>query len=95
VHEKQGGDTARQLTPADQRDIPDQMPSCSAVKLEGMLAGRPVLGLWLGMGQLVVSNCFHLHHFSFLGFISPFSFSLQFIIIIVIIFIVILFYFNY
>jgi len=39
-------------------------------RLVGRLAGGLVLGDWLSIGQLVVSNYFHLHHLSFLGFIS-------------------------
>ena len=69
------------------------MTSCSAIKLGGSLARGPLLEDWLGIGQLVLSNCFHLHPLSFLGFISLyflFSFSLLFLLLLLL-----LFYFNY
>jgi len=40
------------------------------MKLGGRLVGGPLLGDCLGIGRLVVSNFFHLHHLSVLGFIS-------------------------
>jgi len=84
------------MTPADQRDIPCHMTSCLAIKLGRRLARGLLLRDWLGIDQLVVGNCFHLHHLSFLGFISLFllvSFSLQFVVVVIII--IIVFYFNY
>lgn len=44
--------------------------------------GGPLLGDWLGVGRLVVSNCFHCHHLSFFLFYFSLlvSFSLQFLI---------------
>jgi len=70
-----------QLTQTDLRDIPHHMMPCSATKLGGGWAGGLLRRDWLGIGQLVVSNCFHLQHFSFLGFICLsllFSSSLHF-----------------
>lgn len=70
------------LTPSNQMDLPYCVASCSAQKLDGGLAGRPLVRGWLSISYLV-NNYFHLHSLSFLGFISLllFSFSLRFIII--------------
>ena len=57
-------------TPPGQLTRYDHMTSWSAIKLRGRLAGGPLLGDWLRIGWFVVSNCFHLYHLSFLGFIS-------------------------
>jgi len=50
-----------QLTPTDQRGIPDHMMSCSALKLGQRLMGWWLLRGWLGIGQLVMRIFFHLH----------------------------------
>lgn len=68
-----------QLTPADQMEISHHTTSCSAIKQGGRLVG-PLLRNWLGIQQLVVSNCFQLHHcpgvyFSISYFLSLFLFS--------------------
>lgn len=71
------------LTPSNQMDLQYCMESYSAQKLDGGLAVRPLLRGWLSVSYLMVSNYFHFHSLSFLGFIYPLiiSFSLQFIII--------------
>lgn len=50
-------------------------------KLEGRLLGRPLFRDWLGIGQLEVNNCFHLHHLSSLGFRSLHYFPLHLLVL--------------
>lgn len=57
-----------QLIPVDQRDIPYHMASCSATNQGGGWLGSTTEGLG-GIGYLVMSICFHLHHLSFYSFI--------------------------
>lgn len=37
-----------------------------------MFGGKMLLRDWLGIDWRVVSNCFHLHHLSFIGFFSQY-----------------------
>lgn len=50
-----------QLSRADQRHIPYDMVSCSAVKLGRRFTEGLLLGEWLGISQLLVSSYFEFH----------------------------------
>jgi len=56
-------------------------------KVGARLAEGLLLRDCLGFRRLVVSDCFHLHHLSFLDFVSLsllFCFTLQFIVVVII-----------
>lgn len=57
------------LNPTDQRDIPQLVASCSALKPGARLAAGPLVGC------MMVNNGFNLHHLPFLGFSSLCCFS--------------------
>lgn len=59
-----------QLTPNDHRSIPYHTASSLVVKLGGRLVGELLLRDWVGVSVLVRSDCFQLHLFCFLGFVS-------------------------
>ena len=79
------GTHLEQLSLTDQRGVPYHMTSCSPIKLRVRDVGEGWPGLllhgdWLGIGQLVVSNCFLLCYLFFfwdiffpLLFFSPFT----------------------
>lgn len=65
-----------QLIPTD----PIPYGPCTATEAEGELWGKLLLGDWLGIGRLLVRNCFLLQNLPFLVFIYHsllFSYSLQ------------------
>jgi len=65
-----------------------------SIKIGGKLARGPLLGNRLGGEQL---GFFHLHHLSFLGFISRSfcHFPFHYILLLLLLLLLLLFYFNY
>lgn len=66
LHEKLGGNS----WPGDQRGILYNMTPGSSIKIWGKAGRETAAQDYLGIGQLVVSNCFNLYNLSFLSFVS-------------------------
>ena len=75
VHGEPGGDTAGTADPDCPKGYSRPWDVMLSNRSGGDVGGGVLVGDWLGIGHLVVSNCFHLYRFSVLGFLFLCFFS--------------------
>ena len=75
VHKELGGGTAGTADPNCPKGHSRPCDVMLSNRSGGDVGGGVLVEDWLGIGQVVVSSCFHLYHFSVLGFLFLCFFS--------------------